>query len=435
VSSAILTASEGERRRSGPTGLPRLLETVRDDHHAVTFEHHVERYGTIREAIRGGELVAELDRSGLAGRGGASFPTAQKLRAVAARRGRPVVVVNGAEGEPTSAKDRALLRTVPHLVLDGAVLAADAVGAREIHVAVCRDSRLEFAALQGAVAERARSGGDPRVFIHVVSVPTGFVVGEETALVQFLNGGPAKPTFTPPRPFERGVRGAPTLVQNVETLAHLALIARFGGDWFRGLGTRSEPGSVLVTISGAVRRPGVHELALGTSFASLVEEAGGLTAPVSAFLVGGYFGSWVSADVAPNLRLLDADLGRYGASLGARAVLAMPVDACALAEVARAARYLAGESAGQCGPCVHGLAAIAEGVERLVGGMGDDRAALARWVEVVRGRGACKHPDGATRFVTSALEIFADEVETHVKYGRCRTPFARVLPIPEQTSS
>jgi NADH:ubiquinone oxidoreductase subunit F (NADH-binding) len=382
--------------------------------------------------MRGGELLDELERSRLTGRGGASFPTAQKLGAVGASPRRPVVLVNGAEAEPVSAKDRALLASAPHLVLDGACLVAEALDAREIYVAVSRSSRLALAALETAVAERTRSGADPRIATRVVPVPSGFVVGEETALVHFVNGGPAKPTFTPPRPFERGIGHRPTLVQNVETLAHVALIARFGADWFREVGTEHEPGSTLVTVSGAVRRRGVHEVALGTLLTEVFDEAGGLTSPVSAFLVGGYFGTWISADAVSTLRLLDADLARHGATLGARGIVAMPADACALTDVAHVARYLAGESAGQCGPCMHGLAAIANGLERLVTGRGDDRTRLRRWVETVRGRGACKHPDGAARFVDSALKVFADEVETHLRYGRCRAAAAGVLPIPQE---
>jgi NADH:ubiquinone oxidoreductase subunit F (NADH-binding) len=408
---------------------------MRDDRRPATFRSHVDSYGTTRDALRGRNVIEELERSGLTGRGGASFPAAAKFRAVAASRRRPVVLVNGAEAEPLSAKDRALLATVPHLVLDGAVLAADALGAREIYVAVCRESVLQQTALEAAIAERARADADTRVSFRLVRAPTGFVAGEETALVQFVNGGPAKPTFTPPRPFERGVRGAPTLVQNVETLAHLALIARFGGDWFREVGTDGEPGSTLVTISGAVRRPGVREIAVGTSLADVLDEAGGLTAPVSAFLVGGYFGTWIPAESPATLRLCDADLARHDATLGARGIVAMPADACALGEVVRVARYLAAESSGQCGPCTNGLTSIAEGLERLVTGVADDRGRLRRWVETVRGRCACKHPDGATRFVSSALKVFADEVETHLRYGRCRSTVAGILPVPEERRS
>ena len=414
----------------GPTGLPRLLAGVRDDGVAESLGSHVRRYGARREAVRGDELISTVEASGLTGRGGASFPAGTKLRAVADRRRRPIVLVNGAEGEPASGKDRALLHAVPHLVLDGAVLAAEAVGAREVVIVVAPRPALEQQALAAAIAERESNRIDAPVSIRVVAAPTGFVAGEETALIRFLNGGPAKPTFTPPRPFERGMGGAPTLVLNVETFAHVALIARFGGDWFRELGTTREPGSTLVTVTGAVGRPGVHEVGLGTGFAALIDEAGGLSAPVSAFLVGGYFGTWLRAEAVLKLRLLDVDLAPHGAALGARAIVALPADACAVHEIARVARYLASESAGQCGPCVHGLAAIADGVERVAAGKGDDRAQLARWVDVVRGRGACRHPDGATRFVASALDLFADEVELHLQRGRCRKRSAALLPLP-----
>lgn len=414
---------------ASPATLPRLLLGVRDDRRPAGLREHLARYGRIGEANRGGRLIAALDASGLTGRGGAGFPVGAKLRAVAGSRGRPLVLVNGAEGEPASAKDRALLAAVPHLVVDGAVLAAETLGAREVIVAVRAGATLARSAVAAAVDSLLRTEAAPGVSIRVVDVPTGLVVGEETALVNLLNGGAPKPTFTPPRPFERGVGRAPTLVQNVETFAHIALIARHGSDWFRELGTSTEPGSALVTVSGAVRRPGVHEVALGTPLATVVEEAGGLRAPVSAFLVGGYFGTWLRAEDCSSLRLLDAELAPHGASLGARAIVALPRDTCALAEVARVTRYLADESAAQCGPCVNGLAAIADGVERLAAGNGDDRARLARWVDVVRGRGACRHPDGATRFVASALEVFAAEVETHLRYGRCRSRFTAVLPV------
>jgi NADH:ubiquinone oxidoreductase subunit F (NADH-binding) len=425
-------AQASRSRPLPPVGDGRLLSGIRDDGRALSLDEHVATYGSLRDGARAEAFVAALESSGLTGRGGAAFPIAAKVQAVAAGRRRPVVVVNGAESEPASGKDRALLRTLPHLVLDGAVLAAEALGAKQVIVAVSVGASLEHAALAAAVGERARARVDGGVSLRVVRVPRGFVAGEETALVHFLNGGPAKPTFTPPRPFERGVGGAPTLVQNVETLVHAALISRFGAGWFREVGTETEPGSALLTLSGAVRRPGIHEAALGSTFEALIDEAGGLTQPVGGFLVGGYFGAWVSADTLLQLRVLDADLGLHGASLGTRAIVAFPTEACAVGEMARVARYLAAESAGQCGPCVHGLAAIAEGIERVASGRGGDCGQLARWVDVVRGRGACKHPDGVTRFVASGLDVFADEVRLHLRHGRCGARPSAVLPIPRE---
>jgi NADH:ubiquinone oxidoreductase subunit F (NADH-binding) len=234
------------RRRVIPAGLPRLLLGLHTDR-AVSLEEHLARYGPPSSGPRY-DLIAAVDASGLRGRGGAGFPAGTKLRSVAQRRGRPVVVVNATEGEPVSGKDSILLRHAPHLVLDGAAAVARALGARNAIVAVTETAKAERIGLLHAIEARNRAGIDGRLSLSLVATPEGFVVGEETALVHHLNGGPAKPTFKPPLPFERGVGGAPTLVQNAETLAHIALIARFGPDWFREVGTRDEPGSVLLTV-------------------------------------------------------------------------------------------------------------------------------------------------------------------------------------------
>ena len=398
-----------------PTGLPRLLAGLTSDKPQLGLDSHLALHGRLPSASG---LIELVHASGLRGRGGGSFPTGRKLAAVAAGRGRPVGVANGAEGEPVSFKDKTLLRRTPHLVLDGVALAASAVGAREAFVAIDAHARQEIEAVSRALAERKARRLDRGLKLRLVSAPHGFVSGEETALVSLLNGRPAKPTFTPPRPFERGVGGAPTLVQNVETLAHVAQIARLGPDWFRELGTHDEPGSALFTVSGAVARPGVYEAALGTPLRALVGQAGGVRGGPGAFLVGGYFGSWVEPFAAQGLSLLDSELSSVGAALGAGAVVVLPEAACGLDQAARVARYLADESSGQCGPCVHGVSALADALERLTDGLGDTRGDALRWLEQVRGRGACAHPDGATRFVESSLEVFAEEVRLHLR-GRC----------------
>jgi NADH:ubiquinone oxidoreductase subunit F (NADH-binding) len=411
-----------------PAGTQRLLAGIDG---GPSLRAHVDRWGE-PPAIRGErarrELRALVTASGLTGRGGGAFPTARKLEAVLARRGTPVVVANGTEAEPASGKDKVLLAYSPQLVLDGAVLAAQAVGAREAAIAVGPSS---VQAVEAALEERRRAGLDRGVHLRVVRVPDRFVAGEETALVRFLDGGPAKPTFGA-RPFERGVGGAPTLVQNVETLAHLALIARFGAGWFRSAGTPEEPGTLLVTLSGAVRAPGVYEIATGTRLESIVTQAGGPTEGLGAVLVGGYFGSWVPAPAALASPISHAGLLPHGGAPGAGAIVALPASACGIAETARVARWLAGESAGQCGPCVHGLAAVAGDLDELATGR-DARAALARLerrLGIVPGRGACRHPDGAVRFVASALRVFAAELERHL-HGRCTaTSREHVLPLP-----
>jgi NADH:ubiquinone oxidoreductase subunit F (NADH-binding) len=394
----------------------------------TTLDEHLERYG--RASVTPA-FLEELEASGLQGRGGAGFPSAVKMRAVAEQGGRPVVVVNAAEGESASGKDKVLLRYVPHLVLDGAVVAAAAIGARKVFLAVGETARTERAAVEEALGERARRRLDGPVQVVVAPIPGGFVSGEETAVINAINGGPPKPTTTPPAPFERGVGRAPTLVQNAETLANVALIARYGAEWFRSQGTSEQPGTVLVTLSGAVAQPGVYEIALGTAIQDLLSQAGGTTAELRALLVGGYFGTWIDADRALPLRLLDADLRAEGASLGARAVVALPDSSCGVCESARAIRYLADESAGQCGPCVFGLGAIAGAFEQIAARERiDPRLDLARWIGEIPGRGACRHPDGAVRFAASALDVFGVEVERHVRHGKCDGDGRPVLPLP-----
>lgn len=417
-----------------PDRLPRLLPP--DPSVSPDLDAHLARLGASpfgQSWLTPETLIEAVRRSGLRGRGGAGFPTARKLTAVAAGR-KPIVVANGCEGEPASAKDRTLLATSPHLVLDGAVLAAWAVGATEIVLCLDRSATVTPRLLLTALAERHAHHVDP-VPIRVDTPPSRYVAGEESALVHWLNGGEAKPTFTPPRPFERGVRGRPTLIQNVETLAHLALIARFGDLWYRALGTADEPGSVLVTLSGAVGRPGVVEAALGTPLDALLQAADRHQPPdrPTPLLVGGYFGRWVPAPEVSRLTMANQSLARVGASIGAGVVAALPSDACGLVETARVVRWLASETAGQCGPCVFGLAAIAGGLDDLVWGRHAQRtlADLHRWLTQVRNRGACHHPDGAARLVESALHTFDAEIAAHAQRGGCpalhRSP---VLPIP-----
>jgi NADH:ubiquinone oxidoreductase subunit F (NADH-binding) len=403
--------------------LPRLLppEPVM----APTLAAHLDSFGGL--PYRGGPrlLIAQVEAAGLTGRGGAAFPVHRKLTAVASQRRRAIVVGNGSEGEPASNKDKTLLWNSPHLVLDGLQLAAEAVGADRAVLYLHRHRGLHER-LTAALAERAAARLD-RVGVELVEAPPRFLAGEESSLASKVNGGLAMPAFKQPRVFERGVGGRPTLVQNVETLAHLALIARYGAAWFRGLGTAAEPGSMLCSVLQADGRSGVLELAIGQPLAGLL----GLGADVQAVLCGGYHGAWLRPADAARLPLTNAALKPIGAFVGAGVLVALPAELCGLAETARVARYLALESAGQCGPCFNGLPRIAGALADLAGRPGPRTSAdLERWAGLVAGRGACHHPDGTVRFVRSALTVFRDEITAH-ELGRCtatsRAPF---LPLP-----
>ena len=255
---------------------PRLLDRAGTASNGADLTSHHRRHGPL-PAPAG--LVEAVRAAGLTGHGGAGFPTWRKLATVAAaaaETGRePVVVANAAEGEPASHKDRALLRYAPHLVLDGLRLAAGAVGARRGYLYLPP----RYAdGMRSALAQRQGSGWD-RLPVELVGAPPGFVSGEESAVLARIAGGPAVPADRYRPVAESGLRGSPSLVQNVETLAHLALIARHGPDWFRATGTAEEPGTFLATIGGAVGCPGVYEAGYGVRLDELLALAGGPVAP------------------------------------------------------------------------------------------------------------------------------------------------------------
>jgi NADH:ubiquinone oxidoreductase subunit F (NADH-binding) len=415
--------------------LPRILTGIGEEPMAE-LESHLDVHGPLPDLRRWSpeQIISVVERSGLRGHGGASFPMATKLRAVASRRKPKILVANGTEGEPASKKDRVLLRELPHLVLDGAAIAARAVGAGEAVIAISDVDERSARSLELAVDERQHAGlrGDPQ--FQLFGAPERWLTGQESALVNVLNGGPGKPTFGP-RPFERGVRQRPTLVQNVETLAHLALIGRHGADWFRLLGTDRDPGSALVTVAGAVSAPGVYEIEHGMPLEELLQTADGHE-PLSAVLLGGYFGTWLPGAHIRGVRLAAEHLAEHGASLGAGVIVALGQSACPVAETARIADYFAAQSAGQCGPCMNGLGAVADTVQQLATGTASAgaRAELARWGKDIKGRGACQHPDGAVRFVSSALRVFAEDFDDHARHGPCprcsHPPVLPATPIP-----
>ncbi|WP_433191330.1 NADH-ubiquinone oxidoreductase-F iron-sulfur binding region domain-containing protein [Actinoallomurus sp. CA-150999] len=358
------------------------------------------------------------------------------------------------EGEPLSAKDARLLAVAPHLVLDGAALAAETVGADRIILAVpvggadpvlrnvttehthhstgpapvsgpgtaMRGIMAEHAhhstdpmqvgglvsALRSVVAGRARRGIDP-VPIEVVEGPDRFLSGQESALVRWIDGGPAIPTTN--RPYEQGIGGRATLVSNAETFAHVALIARHGATWFRSVGTADDPGTMLVSVSDPDIR--VLEVPVGTP-------VGAVTGPAPAVLLGGYGGAWLPGDRARELPLAPEPLQAAGAALGAGIVSALPYGVCGLRRTAAIAGWMSGQGARQCGPCLFGLPAVAGDLALLADGRATraDVDRLRARTGLLPGRGGCAHPDGVARLTGSALRVFADEVEAHL-HGHC----------------
>jgi NADH:ubiquinone oxidoreductase subunit F (NADH-binding) len=392
-----------------------------DASRGATLRQHAATYGPIPAVGKHGRagLLDEVAAARLTGRGGAGFPTAVKMRTVASKRGPAVVVANGMESEPASEKDQALLARAPHLVLDGIALAAEAVGAQEAHLCLPRTRGWLIESVAAAVDERQRAGVDP-VPVLVHDLPHHYVSSEETSLVHWLNGGDARPVNTPPRPFERGVGKRPTLIDNVETLAHVALIARYGARWFREAGRGNAAGTMLTTVSGAVAQPGVYEIEAGSEVGDVLWMAGADTA-AQAVLIGGYFGTWHEIDEVAGLPFTATGLRGVGGSPGAGVLYVLPPGACGLVEAARILRYLASQGAQQCGPCMFGLPAIADDLSQLASARpeGDPLGRMQRRFGQIAGRGACRHPDGAVRMAASALRAFGADAHAHARRRSC----------------
>ena len=366
-------------------------------------------------------LRAVVRRSGLLGRGGAGFPAATKFDVAAAAPGTPIVVVNASEGEPASRKDRTLLELRPHLVLDGADLAAHAVGADEIIVYFHRTHLLANAALERALVER-RATGRGTARLRVIDAPDRYVAGETSAVVSYLGGHGAIPRRGAQPAARLGVANRPTVVNNAETLAHLALIARFGPDWFAEVGSPDAPGSTLITLAGAVAVPGLVAEILGpVTIGQVLESVGGLDSVPRAVLLGGYGGTWISGEAAWRTPLDRHQLHALGMSLGCGLVAVLNDEVCGLVETARLLRWLAGQSSGQCGSCVFGLPTLSGFVDDIVAGRSrrSDLRRLGEHATSVRGRGACGHPTGVVSLVESALETFGPELAMHVRGAAC----------------
>jgi NADH:ubiquinone oxidoreductase subunit F (NADH-binding) len=378
---------------------------------AEDYASHHHRLGPLPRVTDG--LLDLLTASDLRGRGGGGFPFARKVSTVqrASRRSEPIVVVNGAEGEPASRKDALLLTTRPHLVLDGAAATARLLGASTavIHV---HASSPTVESVRRAITERwAEAPHDPQ---WVVSTGPGrYVASESSAVISHLEGGHALPRWSAVPAAEAGYRGRPTLLSNAETFAHVAVIAR-DLPW---------PSPFLVTVRGP-SAPVVVEVVGSATLGDLLREYGGLWSPPSAVLLGGYAGTWVDGATSWHL-----PLEPHGCGL----VAALPEGACGLAETARLARWLSDQGAGQCGPCFLGLPRLADALDDLVRGRRGARDEVEQMVRAVDGRGACSHPDGVARLVRSALTTFGHQLHRHRKLHRRHCVVAG-FPLSEERS-
>jgi NADH:ubiquinone oxidoreductase subunit F (NADH-binding)/ferredoxin len=407
-------------------GRPRLLAGL-DRMQRLDLRSHQSVHGGVRP-LSAAQIVGLAEQIGLTGRGGAGFPFARKMRAVienARKKSLPtVVVVNATEGEPASWKDKVLLTRAPHLILDGAGLAAHALGAQDIVIGIADDG-VGAQSLMQALSERRMPAPT-----SVVTLPHRFISGEGGALVRGINGELPIPPGRKVRAAEIGVRGLPTLLSNAETYSQLAIAARVGPHGYRQFGLEREPGTVLLTIGGSAEYPSVVEAPTGTRLADVLElcraEVG------EGVLVGGYHGKWLSAEAATMATIDRGGMKDAGGTLGAGIILPLGRGTCPIGEATRVVQYLAGESAGQCGPCRLGLPDVARAMAALTDGSGGSGALdLIRTASgAVKGRGACSHPDGTARFALSALESFTGDVEKHILHDGCGQPVRGILGVP-----
>jgi len=374
-------------------------------------------------------VIAEVEAAGLRGRGGAGFPTGAKWRTIAANRSPELpttVVVNGAEGEPGTYKDRALLRTDPYSVLEGALISALAVGAADVVVALKPGEEGRVAAAIKEMEQAGMTGGVP---VSVITGPSEYLFGEETALLEVVDGRPPFPRIAPP--YRRGVvevvevgtvgmagpgpgtLAPPALVDNVETLAHVTHIVGRGAAWFRELGTPDSPGTIVCTVTGDVRHPGVGEVAMGTTVRQAIDEIGGGTAteqPVKAVLTGVSAAPLPAALLATRLTYEDMEAAGSGLGTASLMVLGQGTDMTAVA--AGAARFLAVESCGQCTPCKADGLAIAGALEALCRGDGgaEDLDVLAKALTTVGDNARCNLARQQQAVVGAIVDGWLDEI-------------------------
>ena len=391
-----------------------------------------------------------LAASGLRGRGGAGFPTATKWRSVAGgAAGTRYVVANGAEGEPGTFKDRALLRSNPFAVLEGLLIAAATVGAGQAFLAVKASFEPEIASVRQALEQVRAAGWLDGVDVTIVAGPEEYLFGEEKALLEVVEGREPLPRWLPPYLhglFATGPQlgwqatdgtadpaaGAnPTLVNNVETLAQVAWIMAHGSEAFRTVGTDETPGSVCCTVVGDVDRPAVHEVPAGTPMGHVLERCG---APRSGRRVKAVFSgvsnAVITADLVDTPLCFDA-MEHAGVGLGSAGFVVYDDSACMVEVAATLSRFLSVESCGQCPPCKLGTGQITAALDRIRTGDGEDAdlGRIAENLRIVADGNRCYIPVQERVMVSSVLRAFPDDVAAHLE-GRCPSDRA-VVPTPK----
>jgi NADH-quinone oxidoreductase subunit F len=414
---------------------PRLTRNWNDPS-AVGLDGYVAAggYAGLRQALgmADADIVEQVKASGLRGRGGAGFPTGMKWGFVPRDTGKPTyVVVNFDESEPGTCNNRELVEREPHRLLEGTAIAALAIGCETAYIYVRGEYLWQSIVLERAIAE-AYAGGylgadicgsDKRVDVVLHRGAGAYICGEETALLNSLEGLRGQPRLRPPFPAVEGLFASPTVINNVETLMNVPDIITNGVEWFRAVGTEKSPGSKLLTISGKVERPGNYEIPLGTPFSAVLEElAGGM-------LGGGALKAWTpGGSSTPLLTAAHADTGldyeslaAAGSMLGTAAIMVLDETDCVVDCAQRMVAFYAHESCGKCTPCREGTWWATRVLERLEDGSGrrEDLPLMHDMGTNILFRAFCALADGTASVINSSLAHFAEEYEEHVRLGRC----------------
>ena len=397
-------------------------------------------------AMKPERVIDTVKDSGLRGRGGAGFPTGTKWSFIDRNSAKPrYLVVNADESEPGTCKDMPLLMNTPHFLVEGAIIAAYAIGARHAFVYVRGEVVGVLQRLRAAVAEAyeagylgtniLNSGYDLDLIVHAGA--GAYICGEETALLDSLEGRRGQPRLRPPFPAVAGLYACPTVVNNVESIASVPPIMLNGADWFKSMGTEKSPGFTLYSLSGHVTRPGQYEAALGITLRELLEHAGGVRAGhrLKFWTPGGSSTPLLTAEHL-DVPLDYEGMASVGSMLGTKAVQIFDETTCVVRAVRRWTQFYAHESCGKCTPCREGTYWLEQIYERLETGRAgrQDLDKLLDISDAILGKAFCALGDGATSPITSSLKYFRAEYEGHLDGGCPFDPYASMLAPPSPAS-
>lgn len=378
------------------------------------------------------EIIAELKTSALRGRGGAGFPTGLKWSFMPrGSEGQKYILCNSDEGEPGTCKDRDILRYNPHQLIEGMAIAGYVIGATQGYNYIRGEFWEPYERFQAAIDEARAAGllgsdilGSGVSFDVEAHLGAGaYVCGEETALIESIEGKKGQPRFKPPFPASYGLYGRPTTINNTETLASVPMILKNGGQWFLELGKPNNGGSKIFSVSGHVNRPGNYEVPMGTPFAELLEMAGGVWngRQLKAVIPGGSSTPVLTADKAMAMTMDYDSIVEAGSMLGAGSVIVIDDSTCMVKLLARLSHFYFEESCGQCTPCREGTGWLSRIVHRIEHGAGrpEDLEQLSRVADQISGNTICALGDAAAMPVQSFVDRFRDEFAYHIEHKRC----------------